>query len=394
MRAALLCTIATAQLYEPDTTPQEPQRRFVVTAGCPATLNATSQIRLFVAVPSAASYTHRRQWARASWCHEARRLSIAVKFFVGAHAEIDDLQYDDIVRVPSWDGQDNVTAKQLHSMRYFSSLCGDTVRAWPSVHNAIKPTHYMRVEDDVYPFVSTIVDELTQKHIRAVPRPYDVQEPFLWALIIQGKPPYPAGSGFVLSADVVRAVAAADAVVEWDTGAPAPEQTQKPSWGKGGWRHTPYMDGSWSTDDAFVGLLVAPFRVHKYDDRRFHEAPGAGAINGWPASANSIVVAGLREWLDFFLLGQRDFDGFNQRRGTPGLDHHADGTSSLMMEVNGIQHRIDFDSCAGMGEAAAAACVSFSLDAPTCASLTAHFRRACGAAEVHKGAVLSGRLDF
>ena len=102
----------------------------------------------------------------------------------------------------------------------------------------------------------------------------------------------------------------------------------------------------------------------------------------------------MREWLDFFLLGQRDFDGFNQRRGTPGLDHHADGTSSLMMEVNGIQHRIDFDSCAGMGEAAAAACVSFSLDAPTCASLTAHFRRACGAAEVHKGAVLSGRLDF
>ena len=33
-------------------------------------------------------------------------------------------------------------------------------------------------------------------------------------------------------------------------------------------------------------------------------------------------------------------------------------------------------------------------DAPTCAALTAHFRRACGAAEVHKGAVLSGRLDF
>ena len=27
-------------------------------------------------------------------------------------------------------------------------------------------------------------------------------------------------------------------------------------------------------------------------------------------------------------------------------------------------------------------------------ALTAHFRRACGAAEVHKGAVLSGRLDL
>ena len=104
-------------------------------------------------MPSAASYTQRRQWARSSWCKEARRLSIAVKFFVGANANIDDLQYDDIVRVPSWDGQDNVTSKQLHSMRYFASLCGDTVRDWPSVHNVIKPTHYMRVEDDVYPFI-------------------------------------------------------------------------------------------------------------------------------------------------------------------------------------------------------------------------------------------------
>ena len=166
----------------------------------------------------------------------------------------------------------------------------------------------------------------------------------------------------------------------------------KPSWGKGGWRHTPYNEGSWSTDDAFVGLLVAPFRIQKYDDRRFHEAPGAGAINGWPASANSIVVAGLREWLDFFLLGQRDFDGFNQRRGTPGLDHHADGTSSLMMEVNGIQHRIDFDSCAGMGEAAAAACADVPPRRADVRVFNSALPPACGAAEVHKGAVLSGRL--
>ena len=53
---ALLVGLAAAQLYEPDITPQEPQRRFVVTASC-LTLNATSQIRLFVAVPSAIIYT-------------------------------------------------------------------------------------------------------------------------------------------------------------------------------------------------------------------------------------------------------------------------------------------------------------------------------------------------
>ena len=92
-------------------------------------------------------------------------------------------------------------------MRYFASLCGDTVRAWPSVTKQCYKTDALHARrGHVYPFVSPIVEELTQKHIRAVPRPYDVQEPFLWALIIQGKPPYPAGSGFVLSADVVRAI--------------------------------------------------------------------------------------------------------------------------------------------------------------------------------------------
>ena len=79
-----------------------------------------------------------------SWCHEARQLSIAVKFFVGANANIDDLQYDDIVRVPSWDGQDNVTSKQLHSMRYFSSLCGDSVRDWPSLGYKTDALHARR----------------------------------------------------------------------------------------------------------------------------------------------------------------------------------------------------------------------------------------------------------
>ena len=57
MRAALLLAAATAQLYEPDITPQEPQRRFVVTAGCPSTLDADQSVRLFVAVPSAAVFS-------------------------------------------------------------------------------------------------------------------------------------------------------------------------------------------------------------------------------------------------------------------------------------------------------------------------------------------------
>ena len=212
--------------------------------GCP-TAGYGSRVRLFVAVPSAAHYTSRRQAIRATWCARAKQASVTsggqdsavVAFFVGTSEHdgairAENAIHRDLVMVPVQDAATNVTAKLLHSLHYFSQR---------------DFTHYIRVEDDVYPFVSTIIEELEQKHIRAVPRPYDVEEPFLWALIIQGKPPYPAGSGFVLSADVVRAITQADAVVEWDTGAPAPEQTGKPSWGKGGWRHTPYVDGSWST---------------------------------------------------------------------------------------------------------------------------------------------------
>ena len=83
--------------------------------------------------------------------------------------------------------------------------------------------------------------------------------------------------------------------------------------------------GTWSTDDAFVGLLLAPYRFLRVNDRRWHEAPGAGAINAWPASRNSAAVAGLRHWAQFQLLKDRDFEGFNARGGVPGLAHHAGG---------------------------------------------------------------------
>ena len=77
-----------AQLYETDATrPNAPPRRFVVAEGCPNDIDATKTTRLFVAVPSAAQNGRRRQWARASWCRDARSAGAAVKFFVGAAPE-------------------------------------------------------------------------------------------------------------------------------------------------------------------------------------------------------------------------------------------------------------------------------------------------------------------
>ena len=133
-------------------------------------------------------------------------------------------------------------------------------------------------------------------------------------------------------------------------GAPAPVQTQKPSWGAraaGATRHI--MKGAglqmmlllacWSRPSASKNMMTGA------STRRPAPAPSTAGrhrpIPSWWRACGSGWTSSC--------LSQRDFDGFNQRRGTPGLDHHADGTSSLMMEVNGIQHRIDFDFVRGHG---------------------------------------------
>ena len=86
-------------------------------------------------------------------------------------------------------------------------------------------------------------------------------------------------------------------------------------------------------------------------------------------------------------MRDRDFDAFNALGGTPGLQHAADGSSTLTMEVNGEQQSLLIRSCAGVDATAAGLCGDWSLAPETCATLTAHFRRACRAAEVHAAAV-------
>ena len=124
--ALVACVAAFAQALPVDKV-YEDGRRFVVTRGCPSSWDAGAPVRLFVAVPSAAAYARRRQWARATWCRDALASgAVAVKFFVGrepgastASAEVveEASRYGDVAVVPSWDGQDNVTAKQARLAR-------------------------------------------------------------------------------------------------------------------------------------------------------------------------------------------------------------------------------------------------------------------------------------
>lgn len=405
--SVVLCVLASSL---PIDELREDARRFVVTRGCPDTLDPSARIRLFVAVPSAAQNAARRQWARATWCQEARErpaagASVQVKFFVGRdpgtgapfpRIDSEAARYGDVVTVPSWDGQDNVTAKQVNTFRYFALLHGDAVSqdAFSPApgRSPAPPTHYARVEDDVFAFLPTLTGELVAGRIRAFPGPdvdLDAGTPFAWAFFVRGAYAYPSGSGFLLSARLPRAVVAGDAVLPLDIGGPGPSGTCvdgadgcKPSWGKGGYRRHG-GPGAWSTDDAHVGALLDPYAFARVDDRRFHDPLGSG-LNSWPASRHSLAVAGLRTWDDFRLLGDRAFDAFNGARGVPGLAHAADGTSLLTMEVNGLRYDVPLAGCAGVEELTVEACALFALQAPMCETLGTHFRQACAAAEAHR----------
>lgn len=336
-------------------------RTLVVTRGCPQKLSGTT--RLFVAVPSAAQNVRRRQWVRSTWCQND--LGIAVAFFVGGGAE-DDM--GDIVSANVWDGPDNVTAKQVETMRYFARL---------------DATHYARVEDDVYVVLPTLLDELATGYVRPLPGPpVEVRDPLAWAFFVTegAAHAYPSGSAFVLSASLVRAVAAADAESPLDVGAPAAD-SGKMKGGKGGWH-----EWGWSTDDAYLGLLLRLFRYQRIHDRRFHDPPGR-PINGWPASPHSLAVQGLTSWEDFALLHARDFGAFNQR--FVSLDHRPEGHSILWMEVDGRQRGVRLTGCDDVEDVAAHVCTTFSLDARACGALTSHLRAVCPSAATHYAKVHS-----
>ncbi|KAJ1455245.1 hypothetical protein M885DRAFT_220687 [Pelagophyceae sp. CCMP2097] len=279
---------------------REGGQRFVVSKGCPQALDADAEVRVFVAVPSAAGNFRRRQWIRSTWCRSQpiSGASLAAAFFVGRLADeaairFEAATYGDVVQVPSWDGMDNVTAKQVHSFRYFASLHGDAIAApgedaaWADQRGPTFPTHYMRAEDDVYLNVGGILADLFKRRVDALPGPPRALRngaELLWAsMVTEGAAhPYPAGSAFVLSHRLARALAAAHRVSPYDVGASAPPHCDaaapnatarcKPPHGKGGFT----SDGAWSTDDAFVGRMLFAFAFETINDRRRQAAPAVG----------------------------------------------------------------------------------------------------------------------
>lgn len=362
---------------------REEGRRFVVSQGCPQHLSAGASLRLFVAVPSAAANVRRRQWVRATWCRSAFDLafstrgsvSAAVTFFVGEAPELvrelsaEAEQYSDVTIAPYRDGPDNVTAKQIHSFAYFARLVP-------------RPTHYARIEDDVYARLPEIAAELATGFVRTDRGSVELPATFAWAFFVTegAAHPYPAGAAFFLSADLGLAIAAAHGIARLDVGRPFGGEdaiAAKAAQGKGG-----FHAFGWSTDDAFVGQVLRIFAHARIDDRRFHDALGRG-VAGFPASeAFTLTVHGLRSWTEFRLLHRGDFDTFN-RLLAEDLERLPDGTARVWMEVDGKPRAVDMSGCDDPEVYALPVCRAFALDDRVCSAIRAHFRAVCPAAAAH-----------
>ena len=77
----------------------------------------------------------------------------------------------------------------------------------------------------------------------------------------------------------------------------APPPRAPPPGSVGGW-----LGDRWWNDDAYLGLLLAPLATARVSDRRFHDLPGRGGLNPWPAGAGSLVAHRVRTRAEFRAL--------------------------------------------------------------------------------------------
>ncbi len=238
------------------------------TEGCP-TAGYGSRVRLFVAVPSAAHYTSRRQAIRTTWCRRAQQAlttsggqdSATVAFFVGSSEHDDAIRaenatHKDLVMVPVQDAATNVTAKLLYSLHYFSQR---------------DFTHYIRVEDDVYLFADRLMANLravdaSRHNGRWALARYATNESLLPGMS------YPRGFAVVLPHRVAHGLALLDETMGLGVASRATGQYGIAATGaKGGWVRNRFW-----CDDQHLGLLLHPTQTHLEDEPRFHDLPGRG----------------------------------------------------------------------------------------------------------------------
>ena len=235
--------------------------------------------------------------------------SVVVRFFVGAAPPgarfvggDDDAAELDVTALEQWiDAPENVTRISFGSLLRAPAL-------------APTATHFLSLDDDAYPFLDRLLAELRAEHVWASPwtRPNEarvqpsrvkLKRTFVWGYFMMngryGPWPFPIGFAKLLTADLLRALAAANAEVELELAFPCsgydelavlPQEKQWPSNRQGA-----CVKGAWINADNLLGLVLAPLDFQVVHDRRFHVVfPGDRRRNdrtpAWPVSNTSLVV--------------------------------------------------------------------------------------------------------
>ena len=236
-----------------------------------------------------------------------------VKFFVGeasgpdgawteAALRRENETWGDVVQVEGLvDAATNVSSKLLASLSYFADLS-------PS------PTHYVRVEDDVYLFAERLAralrvvadgDEADSESTRGADRldrrilgQFYTNESAFSGLR------YPRGFAVVVPRRVVDGLAALERAVGFGVRSASEARGEAvgrygaPAGAKGGW----VRDHFWC-DDQYLGLLLHPLDVDLVSESRFHDLPGRGPHGGRLSHA-SLALNGVQSDDEFESIHQ------------------------------------------------------------------------------------------
>ena len=217
-----------------------------------------------------------RDAIRRTWCETARAVSrddavVVVRFFVGRDPDPggpDDLDRGDVTLVDVVDSPFAVLRLRLHALLRYED--------W-----APHATHLLALDDDAYPFLDRIVQDLR--------RDGRLRGTFVWGRFeaLGGVGPWPVARGFgrVLTADLAHALALNAAAI--------PFELQEPCLRLWGTRTNitcdracpdadPRVPGACLKDtfireDGFLGLALAPYGYEVVHDERFHALPASPA---------------------------------------------------------------------------------------------------------------------
>ena len=142
----------------------------------------------------------------------------------------------------------------------------------------------------------------------------------------------------------------------------------------------------------YLGLLLAPLATMPVSDRRFHDLPGRGGLNPWPAGAGSLVAHRVRTRAEFRALDAGAYALANLGEGSsvrvaPGAAPGAPPELAFVMEVNGRSFDVTFAGAAQASGTAAEVCRRFGLLARDCEAVHEQFR---ALAETHSGDTREG----